>query len=251
MKVKFNKNEITYEADLAAGISISTTFSGIDHLPRAFHAPDVSMEPVRTDDFIGSTTEGGILNFKNLFINPHGNGTHTECVGHIATEPYYIKDTLKKEHHLAQLVTIDPESKDQDTFISKRQVEKINFQIGVNCLIIRTLPNNEEDKLKDWTETNPTYIHHEAMEYIVEKGIEHFMIDVPSVDREHDEGKLLAHKRFWNYPGVAVRVRATITEMIYAPSNIEDGLYLANIQVLPLAMDASPSNIFIYKVKEC
>ena len=251
MKVSFKKGRAKYKVNLKKGISISTTFSGVDHLPKAFHAPDVTMEPVRTADFVGSTLDGGLLNFKNLFINPHGNGTHTECVGHIATAPYFIKDTLRKEHHLGQLVTLDPELKNEDTYISKNQVESIAFQNGVNCLIIRTLPNEKKDKLKDWTETNPTYIHHEAMEYLVSKGIEHFMIDVPSVDREHDEGKLLAHKRFWNYPSDAPRMHATITEMVFVSNKIKDGLYLVNIQVLPLAMDASPSNIFIYKVKEC
>ena len=251
MKIKIKAGKAKFKIDLKKGISISTVFSEEHHLPRAFHAPDITMQPVRTEDFIGSTAEGGILNFKNLFINPHGNGTHTECLGHIATEPYFIKDTLKSEHFLGQLVTIDPDSKNEDTFVGKQQVEKIKFQSRVNCLIIRTLPNNKEDKLKDWTETNPTYVHHEAMEYLVEKGIEHFMIDVPSVDREHDEGKLLAHKCFWNYPSDLPRTNATITEMIYIPNEIKDGLYLVNIQVLPLAMDASPSNIFIYKVKEC
>jgi kynurenine formamidase len=116
--------------------------------------------------------------------------------------------------------------------------------------MIRTLPNQPEDKIKDWSGTNPCYIRYEAMEFLVKKGIEHFMIDTPSVDREEDEGKLLAHKAFWNYPSDLPRLDATITEMIYAPDDIQDGLYIVNIQTLPLAMDASPSNILLYKVKE-
>lgn len=246
-KIKFGKTK--YRVNLAKGISVSTIFSGADHLPRAFHAPDISIEPVRTDDFVGSTEEGGILNFKNLLINPHGNGTHTECVGHIAKEPYFIKDTLKAAHHFGQVVSIDPEVKNEDTFISRAQVERLDLKREVNCLLIRTFPNAPSDKLKDWTETNPTYIEHEAMDYLISKGIEHFMIDVPSVDREHDEGKLLAHKSFWNYPGKSARLHATITEMIYVPDTVKDGLYLVNIQVLPLTMDASPSNILLYKLK--
>ena len=86
------------------------------------------------------------------------------------------------------------------------------------------------------------------MDLLIEMGIEHFMIDLPSVDRESDEGKLLAHKTFWQYPGDSPRKNATITEMIYAPEDVEDGLYLVDIQVLPLAMDASPSNILLLKV---
>jgi hypothetical protein len=82
----------------------------------------------------------------------------------------------------------------------------------------------------------------------VEKGIQHFMIDVPSVDREYDEGKLLAHKTFWNYPSATPRINASITEMIFAPLEVKDGVYLVNIQTLPLAMDASPSNIILYQL---
>jgi hypothetical protein len=29
-----------------------------------------------------------------------------------------------------------------------------------------------------------------------ESGIKHLLIDLPSVDKEHDEGKLVAHKAF-------------------------------------------------------
>jgi hypothetical protein len=36
--------------------------------------------------------------------------------------------------------------------------------------------------------------------------------------------------------------------MIYAPKEVLDGLYFVDIQVLPLAMDASPSNILLFKV---
>jgi kynurenine formamidase len=239
-----------YEINLNEGRSISTPFYGKNHLPRAFYSPQLDIEPVRMDNWVGSTAEGGILNFKNIFINPHGNGTHTECLGHIAVEPYLIKDCLTNTHQLGQLITIDPEKLKDDYFISLEQVQAIHFAESVNCLMIRTLPNQPEDKIKDWSGTNPCYISYEAMEFLVKKGIEHFMIDTPSVDREEDEGKLLAHKAFWNYPSDLPRLDATITEMIYAPDDIQDGLYIVNIQTLPLAMDASPSNILLYKVKD-
>ena len=248
MKAIINLNGSVYKIDLNQAISISTPFHGKNHLPKAFYSPDLDIEPVRTDGWIGSTLEGGILNFKNVFINPHGNGTHTECVGHIAKEPYMIKDCLKSNFHLGQLISIQPRSNETDTFITHKQIKEIQFEENVNCLIIRTLPNAYSDKIKDWSGTNPCYIEYQAMNLLIEMGIEHFMIDLPSVDRESDEGKLLAHKTFWQYPGNSPRRNATITEMIYAPEEVEDGLYLVDIQVLPLAMDASPSNILLIKV---
>jgi hypothetical protein len=67
-----------------------------------------------------------------------------------------------------------------------------------------------------------------------ESGIQHLLIDLPSVDKEKDEGKLLAHKAFWNVTDVNdlnldARLEATITEMIYVPDNVADGSYLLNL----------------------
>ena len=36
------------------------------------------------------------------------------------------------------------------------------------------------------------------MEYIVELGINHLLVDLPSIDRIYDEGKLANHRIFWN-----------------------------------------------------
>jgi hypothetical protein len=38
--------------------------------------------------------------------------------------------------------------------------------------------------------------------FLHESGIQHLLIDLPSVDKEKDEGKLLAHKAFWNVTDV-------------------------------------------------
>ena len=41
----------------------------------------------------------------------------------------------------------------------------------------------------------------------------HLLIDMPSIDKENDEGKLEAHHAFWNYPNNA-QLHKTITEFI-------------------------------------
>ena len=53
-----------------------------------------------------------------------------------------------------------------------------------------------------------------------ESGIQHLLIDLPSVDKEKDKGELLAHKAFWNVTDVNTlnddaRLDCTITEMIF------------------------------------
>ena len=71
----------------------------------AWYAPQFAAEPVVAGSFVGSTLKGGSVNFMNVSLNPHGNGTHTECVGHISTEPYTINQCLKTFFFSAELIS--------------------------------------------------------------------------------------------------------------------------------------------------
>ncbi|MGB1217373.1 MAG: cyclase family protein, partial [Saprospiraceae bacterium] len=75
------------------------------------------------------------------------------------------------------------------------------------------------------------------------------LIDLPSVDREEDGGALLSHKAFWNYPKKP-RTDCTITELIYIPDMVEDGMYLLNIQIASFEIDVSPSKPVLYRIKD-
>ena len=77
-------------------------------------------------------------------------------------------------------------------------------------------------------------------------GIKHLMVDLPSVDREVDK-TLIAHKTFWNYPENPI-LDKTITELIYVPNNVPDGLYIVSIQIMSIESDASPSKIVLYEI---
>ena len=55
-------------------------------------------------------------------------------------------------------------------------------------------------KCKDYSNQNP-YFAEECMKYLVEIGINHLLIDLPSVDREKDDGHLKNHKIFFNLSG--------------------------------------------------
>ena len=75
----------------------------------------------------------------------------------------------------------------------------------------------------------------------------HLLIDLPSVDKEIDGGALAAHKKFWNMHG-EVRKTSTITELIYVPNSVIDGLYLLNLQIPSMELDAVPSKPVLYKL---
>ena len=75
--------------------------------------------------------------------------------------------------------------------------------------------------------------------------MKHLLVDMPSVDKEKDDGQLLAHKAFWDVDG-DVRMEATITELIYVPNRVKDGKYILNLLIAPFQNDASPSKPVLY-----
>jgi len=215
----------------------------------AWWAKPFSAEPVVMGSFVGSVAKGGPVNFVDVQLNPHGNGTHTECVGHISIEPYTINQTLKRFFYLAELISIYPVKMDNgDCVIFKEQIEKKLNGKRPEALVLRTLPNDGLKKITQYSGTNPPYLHHEAMAYLAQIGVKHFLLDLPSVDREEDGGKLLGHRAFWRYPGPKVRVHATITELIYVDGAILDGSYLLNLQIASFEIDASPSKPVLYRI---
>ena len=243
-KIIVRDHEVNVDLDQPIDISIPLREGSAN----AFHAPPFKAEPFRSGDFIGSVELGGPVNFMNVQVNPHGNGTHTECVGHIAAEKYTINECLKRFHFMAELVSILPHEIDNgDKVITRDQVEALITNKEVEAIIIRTLPNNNSKLSFQYSGSNPPYLHHEATELIVSKNIQHLLLDLPSVDREEDGGKLLSHRAFWQYPN-NTRADATITEMIYVPDEVEDGTYLLNIQISSFELDASPSKVVLYAI---
>ena len=235
-----------YSFDLSKPIDLSLPLIPGAEGPKCFGAPDFQVDPVRAGDFVGSTEEGGPLNFLNLHINPHGNGTHTECVGHLAGSPYTINRALKRFLFQAELISVKPEARGEDQVISLQAVQEKLGRGRAEALVLRTLPNDVLKSNRDWTGSNPPYLEAELCAWLAEEGFQHLLLDLPSVDREVDGGALAAHKAWWNYPGDEVRDEATITEMIYVPDEVEDGTYLLQFQIAPLEVDASPSKPILY-----
>lgn len=238
-----------YLADLSKPLDISIPLrEGLENV-NCFYAPPMETQPVIAGDFVGSTKQGGLVNFLNVRLNPHGNGTHTECVGHIAKETYTINKTLRKFHYLAHLVSVYPQKiVNGDRVIFKDQLAALFKKGDAPALIIRTLPNDEWKLKTNYSGSNPPYLDAAAVQYLVDCEVEHLLLDLPSVDREEDDGKLAAHKAFWNFAGER-RTNCTITELIYVENTIKDGLYLVNLQIAPFEIDASPSKPVLYQVK--
>jgi kynurenine formamidase len=253
MKATIQHNGTAFSADLSQPIDISIPLSNTDSNPIAWYIEKPVIEPVKMGDWVGKVSEGSSTNFNNIFFNPHGHGTHTECLGHITRDFYSVNQALKQFFFMAELVSVRPQEQGEDFVITKSQIETALSGKAPEAIVIRTLPNEEVKKSKNYSNTNPPYLEEAAATFIRECGIKHLLIDMPSVDRESDEGRLVAHKAFWNVKDINnlnddARHDATITEMVYVNDEIKDGSYLLNLQIASFENDASPSKPVLYKL---
>jgi arylformamidase len=248
MFVTINHKGKTYKTDFDKPIDISIPLRSGPSNVNAWFADPVKIEAVRMGDWIGEVNQGGSVNFRNITFNPHGNGTHTECVGHISKENYTINQNLRKFFFLAELITLLPkELENGDRVITRPNLQALVGEKRMEALVIRTLSNPPEKMNAQYSKSNPPYLEEGAALFLRECGIDHLLIDLPSIDREEDEGKLLAHHAFWNYPE-DVQLNKTMTELIYVPNEVMDGSFLLNLQIASFENDASPSKPVLYRI---
>ncbi|MBK9164849.1 MAG: cyclase family protein [Acidobacteria bacterium] len=262
-------------------ISIPLKFNGPQ--PNAYGVERARSEPVRAGSLVGDTRQGGSVNFEQYTFIPHCNGTHTECVGHITNERKSIRDCLTEILIPAVLISVEPSEPPVpllpeegwpkagvegaaggqfggDKVIAKdsliERLASVEDDIPHSALriphskalIIRTLPNTDAKLSAEYGEDNiPPYFTADAMRLIVEHGFTHLLVDMPSIDRIFDDGKLINHRIFWNVEegsfetNPETRMNSTITELIYVPNEVSDGEYMLNLQIAPFDSDCSPS----------
>ena len=220
---------------------------------RAWYVNPPEMKPVMENGFVGSVALGGSVNFRSIFFNPHGHGTHTECLGHITPEVYSVNQSLKTYFFKAHLVTVAPIelelNGELDAIIQRQLLKEGEWEEATEALLIRTLPNAHTKMHCDYSATNPPYLSLDCIALLNERGIKHLLIDLPSVDRENDGGALAFHHQFWGVPD-QLNFDRTITELIYVPDTVEDGAYLLELQTAPFENDASPSRPILYQIKK-
>ncbi|MGB7067928.1 MAG: cyclase family protein [Pyrinomonadaceae bacterium] len=263
IRLQLDGREIEFDESSPIDISIPMNFNG--QQPNAYGVKAAFSEPVRSGDLVGDTRLGGSCNFEQYTFIPHCNGTHTECVGHITNERIAVVDCLQDVFIEALLVSVESESTkgSNDLVITRKSVDSaIKSAPGalplldtIDTLIVRSLPNDENKLTRQYDETLPPYFKAEAIEFIVEIGIRHLLVDLPSIDRMYDNGQLSNHRIFWSIDQGAfetnekTRIKNTITEMIYVPNTVKDGRYLLNLQVAPFMSDASPSRPILFRIK--
>ncbi len=255
-RVVFEMDDQRYRADMtsAQNLAIRLDFEGAQ--PRFFDAPPARMGTFSADGFTGDTRAGGSCNVGVLRLNPHCNGTHTECIGHLVDDDITLADLNLPAVMPATLVTVDSANSPAITLEKLQQAlqrwKQPRFHSG---LIIRTLPNGSGKRSRRYDFKNPPpFFDASALRIIRDAGVQHLLVDLPSLDAMNDDA-LTAHRIFWGLPpgsrshAHAKRAQATVTEMIYAPDSIPDGYYLLNLQVPAFAADAAPSRPVIFPVE--
>ncbi len=275
MKISIEINDKTHKinSEKPLDISIPLNFNGAQ--PNAYGVEKAQSKPCEAGAIVGDTRQNGSCNFEQITFIPHCNGTHTECVGHITNERISIHECLRDAFVPVSLISVKPENANEtnetyavklsenDKLITRKSIENAlripnsRFQIpNIEGLIIRTLPNDESKLSREYLEIIPPFFTTEAMEFIVQIGIKHLLVDMPSIDRIYDEGKLSNHRIFWNIEAGKFELNAksrrnnTITELIFVPNFIEDGFYLLNLQIAAFAADASPARPILFEFVE-
>jgi arylformamidase len=264
-KLSIAGQEIRVALDRGVSLAIAVEFGTLG--PRHFGVPAPISEPFEIGTFKGSVAAGASVNCSTLTITPHCQMTHTESVAHLTREPGDAWRVVPRGLLPAVVVSVIPEEAREsnestdpapwgtDKLITRRRLRAawpmVRMAEPVAC-IVRTLPNETAKRARDYTDAVPPYFTREAISWLIEKRIEHLVVDVPSIDRTHDEGHLVGHRLFFGLPpgsvarGDAARSRATITELAYIPDEVIDGPCVLALAVPALGGDAVPSQPIVY-----
>ena len=271
LKARIQLESCEAEVDLSRPIAIAIDLTFSADQPRHFGAPAAGTHPFAVPGFSGSVAQGASCNCSVVTLIPHCNGTHTESVGHLTIEPLdahrqvplglvpAVLTTIEPVDTRSTMETTEPPPQPGDELITRSALEQrwprmLPFQ--PRAVVIRTLPNEIDKMRRDYTDTTPPYLSREAAEFLVARGIEHLVVDLPSIDRSHDEGRLTAHRVFFGLPGgarslaLAGRSQSTVTELAYIPTAVADGPYLLEIQVPAIGGDAVPSRPLLYRFEQ-
>lgn len=244
--------------DRARSLAIPLRFGGLQ--PNFFDAPEASARPLTVSGFVGDTRQGGSCNVAALSLVPHCNGTHTESAGHILHDPCPVHDALEQSLMPAVVVSVTPAVEGGDRVISRDCISAALSGYAADelaAVVVRTLPNDATKLSAVYGDDfEPPFFAEDAIRHLTVRGVRHLLADIPSIDRMQDGGRLAGHRAFWNVPlgrreaGAEARLDRTITEMIFVPDDIADGLYLLNLQVPAFDSDAAPSRPVLYPLTE-
>ena len=258
---------LSFDAANPHSLAIELNFD--EHAPRWFGAPPPASLALQAGRFSGRVSSGASCNASTLSLTPHCDGTHTECIGHLTRERRDARDVVPAGFLPALLLSVTPARavggsetarpapRAEDLLITREALMSAwprQLPFAPLALIVRTLPNTAAKCARDYGQQPAAYLSLEAVNFMVERGISHLLLDVPSADRADDDGQLAAHRVFFGLDAgvtalsAARRPECTITELAYIDSALGDGPWLLQLQIPALAGDALPSRPLLYRL---
>jgi arylformamidase len=247
MKTTVEFNGISYEIDLNkpyADLSMAVTETA-----RAWYIDAPKFSPVILGDWKGSIELGGNMNFFSIDFNPHAHCTHTETAGHISKTRHSINQYFKEPFTIA--LVLYPEVTNGKVSLDRfmkawLEAKEYGGTNGIQSVILKT-DCGDANLQRNYSHSNWPYLDAEIGNFLRNEGINHIIIDQPSVDQEEDGGALACHRTFWGATPES-SLNRTITELAHIPDYVQPGNYLLNLQVAPIENDAAPSRPLLYNL---
>lgn len=240
--------------DFTAATSLALWLDFSAAQPRHFGAPPAHSEPFRAGSFEGEVARGASCNCRSVTLIPHCNGTHTESASHLTVEQRPLQELLPYAPMPALLLTVPPADaggSGEDSLPAPRTGDRLITRAALLAAWSRHAATRPRALLlrtgTDWRDTAPPFLSRQFAAELVIRGVEHLLLDLPSVDRLQDEGQLTAHRIFFGLPAGSTRLAdaarpaATITELAAFPAGLADGPCAVQIQIPAWSGDAVPS----------
>lgn len=244
MTVNLQSGKMNASANLGKGFDLSISIRKQGNV-NCYFLDDPLFSYFESPQFSGNLAAGGSVNCEKISLYPHASGTHTECALHVFDADFDMRHIAVPSLQFCSLISVEPESIGNDRVITMDSISRLNNENGIEALIVRTMPNGTDKLSKNYSDSNPPYFEPDVLTHLKQLGFKHILTDLPSIDKESDEGRLAAHKNWFLTDGKASRDR-TITELIYVENSIVDGIYLLSMQIPSMQTDAVPSRIIIY-----
>ncbi|MBU9810413.1 cyclase family protein [Rahnella sp. C60] len=216
--------------------------------------------PLKYENSQARVTSGGACNASLISFVPHCHGTHTECIGHILPEIHNVADLSMPLFMAATLIHVSLErvskmkdrynthAEDNDWIITEEAINHALTPLGSDYLQALVITTDDKSWLPDGN--GAPYFSHQAMERVLQLGVQHLFVDIPSIDKLHDGGLMDNHRCFWGMADpcnpITERRQASVTELIQLPEGIFPGHYFISLQLPDLTGDALPSKPLLF-----
>ncbi len=259
--------------DLAAPVSLARPVRFDGGGPRHFGAPAARTRPYAAPGFSGEVRRGASCNCATIELTPHCNGTHTESVAHLVDEPLDVCDLVPLGLMPALVISAEPvdaRMTDEDSDPAPQPGDRLltraallagwpaTLPFAPRALVLRSAARadagDDDPGVDPGGDASAPYLSRQLVGELVARGIEHLVVDLPSIDRGRDGGRLCGHRLFFGLPpgstrlAEAARRGCTVTEYARIPAALADGPCALQLTLPRLAGDAVPSRPLAFRL---